>query len=121
MYTVTIDATFSATHQLRLSDGRLEPLHGHDWHVRASFSATYLDDHGMVVDFDVAAAALHAIVKPLHHGALNEMVDFARCNPTAEAVAKFIADRLIEKGLRNVSRVEVTEAPGCIATYEPSL
>jgi len=117
-YSISIDATFSATHRLRLADGSLEPLHGHDWHVRAHFSRTKLDETGMVIDFHHARDVLRSILAPLHYADLNSLPDFARFNPTAENVAQHVFHKLHGAGLNGVCRVEVTEAPGCVASYE---
>jgi 6-pyruvoyltetrahydropterin/6-carboxytetrahydropterin synthase len=35
-FDITATRTFSAAHQLRLYDGSLEPLHGHNWVVRVT-------------------------------------------------------------------------------------
>ena len=124
-FTISIEATFSATHRLRFADGSLEPLHGHDWHVRAYFQRAELDEAGMVVDFHRAEETLRAILAPLHHSDLNALPDFAHLNPTAEIVARRVFQKLFDAGLREVSRVDVTEAPGCVASYrrphDPSL
>lgn len=118
MYSITVEATFSAIHSLRLADGRVEPPHGHDWRVRAFFRSAGLDDWGMVVDFDAASARLGEIVQRLHHRDLSTEQPFAGRNPTAEVVARYVFDQLHEVGLRQVWRVEVTEAPGCTAAFE---
>ncbi|MGB2986249.1 MAG: 6-carboxytetrahydropterin synthase, partial [Phycisphaerae bacterium] len=114
MYAVTVEAGFSAVHRVRLRDGTLEPQHGHDWHVRARFARAELDDAGMVIDFGNARSALQSIVAQLHHTNLNHHEDLADSNPTAEVVARYIFERLAKMGLSTVSRVEVTEAPGCV-------
>lgn len=119
MFTVTVEATFSAVHRVRLRDGSLEPHHGHDWLVRAHFTRVGLDDSGMVVDFIEARSALQAAVAQLHHADLNEHAAFTGLNPTAEVVAKHVFDRLKTSGPAQISRVEVTEAPGWTAIYEP--
>lgn len=119
MYGVTIEAGFSAVHRVRLADGTIEPLHGHDWRVRACFAKAALDDHGMVVDFDRAASALRSLVTEFDHTDLNECAAFAGLNPTAEAVARHVFDRLAATELPAPTRVEVSEAPGCTAWYAP--
>ena len=43
--------SFSAAHQLRLYDGSLEPLHGHNWQVKVTVVAAKLDSIGVVMDF----------------------------------------------------------------------
>ena len=120
MFTVIVEGGFSATHQLRLPGGTLEPRHGHDWIVRAHFSRSTLSDAGMVIDFADAQAALRSVIEPLQYADLNSFEPLSGLNPTAEAVAKFIFDRLTRPGFDSLRRVEVTEAPGCIAAYEPT-
>jgi 6-pyruvoyltetrahydropterin/6-carboxytetrahydropterin synthase len=117
-YSVTVEASFSALHRLRLPDGTWEPRHGHDWRVRASFTRCELNGEGMVLDFHRAQAALQYVVMPLHHADLNDVPALAGLNPTAEVVARFLFDGLKAAGLKEVRSVCVTEAPGCEALYE---
>ena len=117
MYTVRIEAGFCATHHVRLADGSVEPPHGHDWRVRAEFARAELDDREMVVDFEAARAALCSIVAPLHHADLNEHPGLTGRNPTAEVVARHLFDRMRALGFCDIRRVEVTEAPGCVAAF----
>lgn len=119
MFTVAVESVFSATHQLRLADGACEPLHGHDWRVRAVFARARLDDLGMVVDFELAQTRLDEVLAPLRYTNLSAHEAFTGMNATAEIVAKVIFDRLRANGLDVIHRVEVTEAPGCTAAYEP--
>ena len=121
MFTIIVECGFSAIHQLRLPGGTLEPRHGHDWIVRAHFSRATLSDAGMVIDFADAQAALRSVIEPLQYADLNSFEPLSGLNPTAEVVAKFIFDRLTRPGFDSLRRVEVTEAPGCIAAYEPTL
>ncbi len=120
MYTTVVDAGFSAVHRVPLADGTLEPRHGHDWTVRVHVSRPELDARGMVVDFCQVRSVLEAILTGLHHTDLNEHVAFSGRPPTAEWVARFVFDRLGGEAVSGVSRVEVLEAPGCMAVYEPS-
>lgn len=118
MYTVSITSSFNALHQVKLPDGGIEPLHGHDWAVRVWFSAEALDAHDMVVDFVRATEALRAVLAPLHHSNLNESLGSRDGRlPTAEVVARHIFDALRARGLAQTSAVEVTEAPGCTSSY----
>lgn len=117
MYSVMVELGFSALHRVALRDGTLEPLHGHDWIVRAWFERAALDDRGMVLDFHEARETLRSILADLHHGNLNDLPVLHDSPPTAEAVARYIFERLSAHGLGSVRRVEVTEAPGCVAAY----
>jgi 6-pyruvoyltetrahydropterin/6-carboxytetrahydropterin synthase len=121
VFTIIVECGFSAIHQLRLPGGTLEQRHGHDWIVRAHFSRSTLSDADMVIDFAEAQAALRSVIEPLQYADLNSFEPLSGLNPTAEVVAKFIFDRLSGSASDSLRRVEVTEAPGCIAAYEPTL
>ncbi len=119
-YRITVEGRFSAVHQLRLPNGGLESLHGHDWIVRATFSAPQLDSLGMVVDFHIAENSIRLMLAPLNHSNLNEHSAFRDCNPTAEVVAEYVFGALLREGLP-VHEVAVTEAPGCTASFGPNV
>ena len=118
MYSVIVEAGFSATHHIRLHDGTEEPRHGHDWRVRVTFAKPSLDELGMVIDFAEAMRVLEEVVKQLDYCDLNETPMFRGKNPTAEIVAEWIFHRIIEFGASSIERVEVMEAPGCLAIFE---
>jgi len=119
VFTITIEAGFSATHRVRYLNGMVEEPHRHDWRVRAFFSKPQLDDAGMVIDFGEAQAALRSAVGPFDGTDLNAHPALRGANPTAEVVAKHVFDRLFAAGFTALRRVEVTEAPGCVAIFEP--
>lgn len=118
MYTVIIRSTFCAIHRVRMPDGTLEPPHGHDFHVRVHLAGERLDENDMVVDFHAAQVALRDILAPLQHADLNALSAFANGFPTAERLARHVFDALVAAGFSGVTRVELTEAPGCVAVYE---
>lgn len=122
MFEVVITAWFSASHQLRLLDGSLEPLHGHNWHVRLTCRGPRLDAIGVLVDFTQLKPALNRVLDEMHDRHLNELPAFAQRNPSAENVAVVVAERIAiacPAGVA-VSCVEVEESPGCCARYYPS-
>ncbi len=118
MYTVTVEAGFSAVHRVRSPDGTLEPEHSHDWRVRAFFGRAKLDGSAMVIDFDRARSDLESVVGELHRTDLNRHKDLGARNPTAEVVARYLFDRIRDLGLSTLRRIEVTEAPGCVGGFE---
>ena len=120
MYSVTVEARFLAVHRVRLSCGTLEPPHRHEWIVRASFARSELDPLDMVVDFSAVQSALRSVTAGLDHKDLNRCEELAGRNPTAEVVAGYIFQCLVDSGFSTISRVEVTEAPGCTAAFERS-
>ncbi len=111
---------FSAAHQLRGYQGKCERLHGHNWRVRVAVRSRELDAAGMVIDFHVLDGLLRSAVADLENRLLNEVPPFDVRNPSAEEIARLIAERvqasLPRKGI-NVSRVEVWENDRSCAVY----
>ena len=119
MYTVVIESSFKASHQLTLEDGTKEPLHDHEWHVQAAVQAKELDNEGLVMDFVELKRLLMETLSPLDGMQLEKTDLFDGRNASAENVAKFIYDLLSPKMPpdRLVAWVELTEAPGSRARY----
>ncbi len=118
MFELSIDSAFSAAHSIRIRGGN-EPLHRHDWRVTLTISAERLDSDGLICDFHLLEESLRAVTSRLHNRNLNESPPFDTTNPTAEIIAKHIADSLaLPPGVRLIS-LRLTEAPGCAATYRP--
>ena len=121
MYELEIRRRFSAAHAISMRGVR-EPVHGHDWEVTVTVSGDRLDGDGLLCDFHALEGHIDSIVRPMDSRHLNETPPFDRINPTAEHVAKFIADALVPRmphGVR-VDSVRVTEAPGCAARFVPA-
>ena len=121
-FEITTTRGFAAAHQLRLYDGSLEPLHGHNWRVKVTVSAAKLDAIGVVMDFHELERVVDGIVAPMHNRHLNEVEPFvAGMNPTTENVA-FHVGRSVAAGLPNGVRlvgVEVWETDENSAVYRP--
>jgi 6-pyruvoyltetrahydropterin/6-carboxytetrahydropterin synthase len=123
VHTLTIHAVFSAAHAIVIR-GIREPVHGHNWRVSAVVAGPALDQDGLLLDFHALERSLAAIIAPFHNNDLNRTPPFDRVNPTAEHVAKHIAESLagridpeaVKRGVGVVS-VSVTEAEGCVAKY----
>jgi 6-pyruvoyltetrahydropterin/6-carboxytetrahydropterin synthase len=111
--------TFSAAHQLRLYDGSIEPLHGHNWRVEVVVSAAELDAIGVVMDFHELERLINQIITPMHNRHLNELPAFARVNPSAENVALHIGTTLRLPANIRLERVQVWETPENSAVYRP--
>ncbi len=121
MYEVTVTDWFSAAHQLRLPDGTLEPLHGHNWQVSATFVGPDLDGMGVLLDFVALKARVRELLATMHDTHLNELAPFQALPPSAEGVARHIADELADFGgdTARLAVVAVEESPGCVARYRP--
>ena len=119
-FQITTHRHFSAAHQLRLYDGSLEPLHGHNWRVRVSVSAQQLDAIGVVMDFHELERLVDAIVLPMHNRHLNELEPFrSTMNPSAENVALHVGRTLALPDGVALLAVEVWETPENSAVYCP--
>jgi 6-pyruvoyltetrahydropterin/6-carboxytetrahydropterin synthase len=115
-FEITTTREFSAAHQLRLYDGSLEPLHGHNWRVKVSVAGE-LDAIGVVMDFHELERLVDELIVPMHNRHLNDLPAFATLNPTAENVARHVGQALRLPAGVSLACVEVWETSGNSAIY----
>ncbi|MBN2212486.1 MAG: 6-carboxytetrahydropterin synthase [Sedimentisphaerales bacterium] len=123
MYELQVEHRFRARHGIRLPSGELEPLHEHEWRVRACIEGENLDKNGMVMDFHALKALLKKAAQPLMDGAsINEVAFFAKGGASTEQMARFFYERLDECLPRQVrlKAVKLWEEPDQAATYRPT-
>lgn len=96
MYQVRVEASFAAAHFLRDYHGKCENLHGHNYKVFVHVEGKTLDTGGMLLDFSVLKRALREVCGGLDHKNLNDFEYFDQ-NPSAEKIATYIYEKLIEK------------------------
>ena len=65
MFEITIHRVFSAAHALRLYDGSIEPLHGHNWTVDLTVGSQHLDKIEIVMDFHELERIVDALIAQL--------------------------------------------------------
>ena len=118
-FEITATRHFAAAHQLRLSDGSLEPLHGHNWKVRVTVAAEKLDPIGVVMDFHELDRLLGAIIAPFHNSHLNDQPAFQTTNPSTENVALHIGENLRLPSGVDLVTVEVWETEENSALWRP--
>lgn len=119
MYRIQKTMEISASHQLDLDyESPCCNLHGHNYYVTIYARCKELDKNGMVIDFARLKKEVH---DHFDHHHLNTLL---KNNPTAENMAKYIADTLNSRhdtqeaeGLL-VYRVDVEETKNNIATWE---
>lgn len=116
MYEIAIEDTFDAAHCLRDYDGTCSRLHGHTYKVRAAFRFECVDSSGIAFDFRRAKQVLRDVLDYLDHQYINELPEFSMRNPSAEAIAKLIYDKLKEV-VPQTYMVGVWETPTSCATY----
>jgi 6-pyruvoyltetrahydropterin/6-carboxytetrahydropterin synthase len=118
-FEISTTRSFSAAHQLRMYDGSLEPLHGHNWQIRVTVGRSELDGIGVVMDFHELQRRVNAIVDPMHNANLNDLPAFQSINPSAESVALIVAKALRLDTPMKLLSVEVWETPDCKAVHRP--
>ncbi|WP_406033866.1 6-carboxytetrahydropterin synthase QueD [Treponema saccharophilum] len=95
MFEVRVNTDFAAAHFLRDYNGKCENLHGHNYKVYAHVRGNALNEGGMLLDFTELKRALKSVCARLDHTNLNDMEVFDQ-NPSAERIAKFIFDSILE-------------------------
>jgi 6-pyruvoyltetrahydropterin/6-carboxytetrahydropterin synthase len=109
--TVTVSLTFAAAHRLPDHEGKCARLHGHTYGLEVTVAGTPQAKgpaKGMVMDFaELRERVARLVVEPLDHRLLNDLFEEA---PTAEAVAAWVFERVMEDGLP-VVRVRLAEGP----------
>lgn len=121
MYTLFVEMSFAAQHQLSFEGGVREPLHEHDWKVRAAVSSKRLNKDGLVMDFEELKCLAQSILRNFHGQRLESLGIFENQNVSAETLARTLYDQLAPKLPSPVQLdfIEITEAPGCQARYSP--
>ncbi len=132
-YRVTKVIEFSYGHRLVGHGGKCRHLHGHNGLLEVDVATDAHDRLGMVVDFGDLNDVVKAWVNEnLDHRMLlwkedpvtpvllelGEPVFVMPVNPTAENIARLIAEAARERGL-NVSEVRLWETATSRATYRP--
>ena len=108
MYYVSKKMEIAGAHRLNLSyESKCQNLHGHNWIITVYCKAEKLNQDDMVCDFKHIKDKIHGT---LDHGNLNEILPF---NPTAENIAKWVCEQILE-----CYKVSVQESEGNVAIYE---
>lgn len=123
MYWIYVETEFEASHQLTFADGEYEPLHTHVWHVTAGVCAGKLNGEGMVMDFHALEQIVQSAVAPYRGKQLEIITCFSGRNASAERVARSLFDAVAPRLLppARLGFIEVTEAAGCRARYQPGV
>ena len=115
MYYVSKRMEIAGCHYLKLPyESKCKNSHGHNYIVTVYCKSNTLTDYDMVVDFAKVKKEVHGY---LDHGNLNELLP--DINPTAEAMARWICDKVNEIcEVGYCYKVSVQESEGNIAIYE---
>jgi 6-pyruvoyltetrahydropterin/6-carboxytetrahydropterin synthase len=133
MFRVSREIDFCYGHRLLEYPGKCRHLHGHNGRVIITIETRSLDERGMVLDFDdIKKVVSRWIDDNLDHRMilhrddpvvpslqkLGEPLFLLDVNPTAENIAKLIADHAADQGIA-IAEVRLWETPHCFATYSP--
>ncbi len=119
MFTISVETSFWASHQLTLPDGSKEHPHWHNWLVSVKVAGESLNKMGLLMDFGVLKKMLEAIVAPFRNVSLETIEYFQRNNSSAEMAAKYIYEKLeldMPKDVKLMS-VKIVEEPFCSAKF----
>ena len=100
--------------------GPAQRLHGATYLVDATFRRATLDADGVVVDIGRATEALRTVVGELGYRNLDDEVELAGVNTTAEALARIVADRLAERVREGAVGDGARELDGLVVTLRES-
>ncbi len=96
-YEVTVVREFVAWHWLTVPDpGPEGERHSHDFTAEVTLRGPELNEYGYLVDIDAVRAGLDESVERYEGATLNDLPEFAGKNPSAERLARFIAERFDE-------------------------
>lgn len=112
-----VNEAFPASHRIRIDRrGTLEPIHQHRWRV-AAWLETAKTPAPVAIE---ARRVLRRWVDRVRGGSFNRVRPFDEVNPTAEHVARVLAEDL-QRALPDarVERVDVGEAEGFSASFWP--
>jgi 6-pyruvoyltetrahydropterin/6-carboxytetrahydropterin synthase len=125
MYRVTVRGHAMIAHSLPdPAFGPAQALHGATYVVEATFYRRELDEHACVVDIGAATDALGAILADLNYRNLDDHPAFAGRLSTTEAIARHVADRLLDGPLTaGLAKLDVVlrEHPDAWAGYAVDL
>jgi 6-pyruvoyl-tetrahydropterin synthase len=121
VFSVTIRDHLMIAHSLRGDVfGPAQRLHGATYVVDATFRRATLDADDIVVDIGRAAEVLRAVLGELGYRNLDDELEFAGMNTTTEALARVIADRLVDRARAGALGDGGRELDGLVVTLHES-
>jgi 6-pyruvoyltetrahydropterin/6-carboxytetrahydropterin synthase len=134
MFRVTESLEFCYGHRLLRYKGKCAHLHGHNGRLEVTVEARDLDGQSMVTDFSAIEVVVRSFLdQNLDHKlilskddplvavlrAQKEPIYVMDDDPTAEAIARHVFERVRSAGLP-VSEVRLFETPTSVASYTPA-
>jgi 6-pyruvoyl-tetrahydropterin synthase len=121
VFSVTVRDHMMVAHSFRGKVfGPAQRLHGATYIVDATFRRAELDDDNIVVDIGAAAKELHAVVAELTYRNLDDEPAFAGVNTSTEALARVVADRLVDRVHAGALGEAARDLDGLVVTLHES-
>lgn len=121
MFSVTVRDHMMIAHSLRGEVfGPAQRLHGATYVVDATFRRAALDADNIVVDIGRAAEELQAVLGELAYRNLDDEPALAGINTSTEALARVVADRLVERIHGGALGETARELDGLVVTLRES-
>ena len=121
MFSVTVRDHMMIAHSLRGEVfGPAQRLHGATYVVDATFRRAALDADNIVVDIGRAAEELQAVLAELAYRNLDDEPALAGINTSTEALARVVADRLVERIRGGALGETARELDGLVVTLRES-
>ena len=120
MYRLTIKTGFAAAHNLINYQGDCENLHGHNWKVEVTVTASELDQAGLAIDFKVLKRETNSVLDELDHKYVNQHHFFENISPSSENISCYLFQQLsarLNNGNVKVERIGVWESDNACAEY----
>ncbi len=95
IYEISVDHAFTASHAVLMPSGEMEAPHRHNWLVSVSLRGQVDPRSGMVADFLTVKDAVVNVCGLMDGMDLNALKLLGGDIPTAERVARFVAEELV--------------------------
>ena len=111
-----VEDTFNSAHFLKNYDGNCKNMHGHNFKVQLFVYGETLNEIGLLMDYKILKQELKAILSPLDHHLLNEVLTI---NPTSENLAQYIYEQISSRMpiQVKVAKVAIWESDKACASY----
>jgi len=96
MFETEVSVSLRFRHRLEGFSREFAEEHEHVWRVTVNLSTQALDQRGVSVDFTKLKENLAALLKPYQNKFLNDCEPFDELPPTAEHIARWVAEALSE-------------------------
>ena len=122
MYSLTSRSYLKVAHSLKGDIfGPSQLVHVITYEVDTTYVTEALDEHNLIIDFDVAQRTLENLLSRMNFKNLDDLPEFKNVNTTTECLCRHLHDRMAERlgdRFRGTLTVTLRESPIAWASYE---